>query len=76
MVSFHDLDADLILLDFWGTWCPPCRKSIAHLIEIQKTLGGRKMQVVGIACERTPAKDRKAKVARSLQGNEDQLIPC
>jgi thiol-disulfide isomerase/thioredoxin len=64
-VSFHDFDADLILLDFWGTWCAPCRKSIAHLIEIQRTLGGKKMQVVGIACERTPPKDRALIVARS-----------
>jgi len=67
MVSFHDFDADLILLDFWGTWCAPCRKSIPHLIEIQQTLGGKKVQVVGIACERTPAKDRAAGVARSLK---------
>ena len=67
MVSFHDFDADLVLLDFWGTWCAPCRKSIHHLIEIQQTLGGRKVQVVGIACERTPAKDRAANVAKSLK---------
>src|SRR5271166_1806983 len=67
MVSFHDFDADLILLDFWGTWCAPCRKSISHLIEIQQTLGGRKVQVVGIACERTPAKERAANVAKSLK---------
>ena len=67
MVSFHDFDADLILLDFWGTWCAPCRKSVSHLIEIQQTLGGRKVQVVGIACERTPAKDRAANVAKSLK---------
>ena len=67
MVSFHDFDADLILLDFWGTWCAPCRKSVPHLIEIQQTLGGKKVQVVGIACERTPAKDRAANVARSLK---------
>lgn len=67
MVSFRDFDADLILLDFWGTWCAPCRKSVAHLIEIQQTLGGKKVQVVGIACERTPAKDRAANVAKSLK---------
>ncbi len=66
MVSFHDLDADLILLDFWGTWCAPCRKSVAHLVEIQQTLGGKKVQVVGIACERTPAKDRAATVAKAI----------
>ncbi len=67
MVSFHDFDADLILLDFWGTWCAPCRKSVSHLIEIQQTLGGKKVQVVGIACERTPAKDRAAIVAKSIK---------
>ena len=67
MVAFHDLDADLILLDFWGTWCAPCRKSIPHLNEIQKTLGGKKMQVIGIACERTPPKDRTAKVAQAIK---------
>jgi thiol-disulfide isomerase/thioredoxin len=67
MVAFHDLDADLVLIDFWGTWCAPCRKSIPHLNEIQQTLGGKKIQVIGIACERTPAKDRAAKVALSVK---------
>jgi thiol-disulfide isomerase/thioredoxin len=67
MLAFHDLDADLILLDFWGTWCGPCIKSIPHLVEIQKTLGGKKMQVVGIACEDTPPAVRSAKVAQTVK---------
>jgi thiol-disulfide isomerase/thioredoxin len=67
IVSFRELDADLILLDFWGTWCAPCRKSIPHLNELQKTLGGKRLQVVGIACERVPAKDRAAKVAAAIK---------
>jgi thiol-disulfide isomerase/thioredoxin len=67
MVSFHDLDSDLVLLDFWGTWCAECRNSIPHLNELQKTLGGKKLQVVGIACERSVAKDRAAKVASSVK---------
>jgi thiol-disulfide isomerase/thioredoxin len=67
MVSFHDLDTDLILLDFWGTWCAPCRKSIPHLNELHKTLGGKKLQVIGIACERSAAKDRAATVASSIK---------
>jgi thiol-disulfide isomerase/thioredoxin len=67
MVSFRELDSDLVLLDFWGTWCAPCRKSIPHLNELQKTLGGKRLQVVGIACERVPAKDRDAKVAAAVK---------
>ena len=67
MVSFHDFDSDLILLDFWGTWCAPCRKSVAHLVEIQKTLGGKTIQVVGITCEKTPAKDRATTVTQTAK---------
>ena len=67
MVSFHDFDSDLILLDFWGTWCGECRKSIPHLNELQKTLGGKKLQVIGIACERSAAKIRAAKVISGVK---------
>ncbi|QEH36847.1 Thiol-disulfide oxidoreductase ResA [Aquisphaera giovannonii] len=62
MVSLRDFDADLILLDFWGTNCPPCLTAIPHLNDIQKTFGGKRVQVIGIACEQTPAKTRNAKV--------------
>jgi thiol-disulfide isomerase/thioredoxin len=67
MVTFRGLDSDLVLLDFWGTWCAPCRKSIPHLNELQKTLGGKKLQVIGIACEDVPAQQRAAKVAASVK---------
>jgi len=67
MVSIRDFDADLILLDFWGTWCAPCRKSIPHLKELQASLGGKKLQVLGIACERTSAEERAAKVAEVVK---------
>jgi thiol-disulfide isomerase/thioredoxin len=67
MVSFRSFDSDLILLDFWGTWCAPCRKSVAHLVEIQQKLGGKKMQVIGIACEKSQPKEWSAKVAQAIQ---------
>ncbi len=68
MVSFHDIDADVILLDFWGSWCAPCRKSIAHLIELQEKAAGKRFQVVGIACEKAPAfKDRQASAAKAIE---------
>lgn len=62
IVSFRDLDADLVLLDFWGTWCDKCITSIPHLRELQAKLGGKRLQVVGIACEQTSGAARTAKV--------------
>ena len=69
LVRFQDFDTDLILLDFWGSWCQPCLRSVPHLVEIQKRLGGKQLQVIGIACEReeTPASERVAGVAKAVK---------
>ena len=68
MVSLHDIDADVILLDFWGSWCQPCRKSIPHLIELQSKLAGKRVQVIGIACEKAAnAADRQASAAKAVE---------
>jgi thiol-disulfide isomerase/thioredoxin len=41
----------LILLDFWGTWCPHCVASIPKLIDLQTRYGAFGLDVVGIAYE-------------------------
>jgi thiol-disulfide isomerase/thioredoxin len=66
-VRFRDFDADLVLLDFWGSWCDPCLKSIPHLVELQSRLGEPRLKVVGIACEQGPAKDRVANVSKAVR---------
>lgn len=40
----------VILLDFWATWCPPCRKGIPDLVELQKEFGND-LVVVGISLD-------------------------
>jgi len=62
LVSIRDFDADLILLDFWGSWCVPCRTSIPHLKELQSRLGGKKLQVVSVAYEQVAPAERGAKL--------------
>jgi thiol-disulfide isomerase/thioredoxin len=66
LVSLQDIDADVILLDFWGSWCQPCRKSIAHLIELQQKYAGKRFTVIGIACEKAAApRDRQASAVKA-----------
>jgi cytochrome c biogenesis protein CcmG, thiol:disulfide interchange protein DsbE len=35
-VRLRDLAGKVVLLDFWGTWCPPCRAEIPHIAELRK----------------------------------------
>jgi len=77
MVSLRDFDADLILLDFWGTWCAECRTSIDHMKELQDRLGGKKLQVISLAYEKSEGPDRIPKlkeVAEKLGINYPILV--
>ncbi|WZO97099.1 redoxin domain-containing protein [Isosphaeraceae bacterium EP7] len=76
-VQFKDFDSDLILIDFWGTWCAPCLESIPRLAALQKRYGPKTLQVVGIACEKGPIDSRAknvAAVAKKLGVNYSVLL--
>ena len=41
----------LLLVNFWATWCEPCREEIPALIRAQKIFVGKNLQTVGIAID-------------------------
>lgn len=43
------------LINFWATWCPPCKKEIPALIDLQKRYGTQGLQIVGIALDNQEA---------------------
>jgi cytochrome c biogenesis protein CcmG/thiol:disulfide interchange protein DsbE len=49
--SKPDMDGKPLLLEFWATWCPPCRTSIPHLNEIHAKYKDRGLLVVGVTDE-------------------------
>lgn len=44
----------IVLLDFWATWCEPCREEIPHFIELQNKYGQRGFQIIGVSMDDTP----------------------
>jgi thiol-disulfide isomerase/thioredoxin len=50
-VSNEELRGKVVLLDFWGTWCPPCRASVPILRNLQKKYSGKDFQLVGISSD-------------------------
>jgi thiol-disulfide isomerase/thioredoxin len=64
-VRLKDLDSDLVLIDFWGTWCSHCAKSIPHLVQLQRQLGPKRLTVIGIAYEEGPVAEQVANVRES-----------
>lgn len=45
---FSEYKGKVLILDFYATWCLPCRDSIPHLIGLQKKYEGQGLQVVGL----------------------------
>lgn len=43
----------IYVVEFWATWCPPCRTSIPHLTEVQKEFKDKGVVVIGVSDEKT-----------------------
>ncbi len=44
-------DGKVLVVNFWATWCPPCRKEIPQFIALQQEFGTRGLQFLGIAID-------------------------
>jgi thiol-disulfide isomerase/thioredoxin len=64
---------NIYVVEFWATWCPPCRVSIPHLTQLQKRFKDKGVVVVGISDEPAPTvKPFVKKMAEQM----DYLVAC
>ena len=51
-ISLSKYKGKTLLLDFWATWCGPCRESIPHLVHLYKTYQAQGLEVVGLSMDK------------------------
>lgn len=60
-------DGSVYVIEFWATWCGPCRRSIPHLSELQEIHGDEGLRIIGISDEDTKT------VSNYVQRNRDVM---
>jgi cytochrome c biogenesis protein CcmG/thiol:disulfide interchange protein DsbE len=62
-VSLADYRGQVVYLDFWASWCAPCRESFPFMNELQRELATKGLQIVAVSVDKT-AEDAKRFLAR------------
>ena len=68
-----------LMVNFWGTWCPPCRMELPDLVRIYKEYKPKGLEIVGLAVKDTPDKVKQFAAQNNLNwvmlmGNMDALV--
>ncbi len=63
-VKLSDFRGKVVLLNFWATWCPPCRREIPEFFDLQKSYGDKGLVIVGVAMDEGGTKVVKPFVSR------------
>ena len=50
-ISLEQHRGSVVLLDFWATWCPPCRISIPEMVKVQKKFREKGLVILGISMD-------------------------
>ncbi len=72
-MKLSDLRGKAVLLNFWATWCGPCKIETPWLVELQKQYGSQGLQVIGVAMDDS-GKDDIAKFAKDMGVNYPVLL--
>lgn len=64
LVHLSQLRGNVLVVNFWATWCNPCREEIPDFVQLHKEYRGRGVEVIGVAVEKGKEKRVKAFAAK------------
>lgn len=75
-LSKAELTGKVLIVDLWGTWCPPCRMEIPHFVALSRKYQDQGLAVVGLNSERIRDKDKANRLVRDFCKAEGVDYPC
>ncbi len=51
VIKLSDYRGKFVVLDFWASWCPPCRKASPHLVKLYEEFKGTQLEFIGISLD-------------------------
>ena len=78
-IVLEELRGNILLLDFWGTWCAPCREEIPNLKSIYEQYKSKSFKLIGIANDKLEAltkfvKENNIEWSQIIQENDKSII--
>jgi len=73
-VKLSEYRGKAVLLNFWATWCPPCKIEIPWFVELQQQYAPEGLQVIGVAMDDGDSRDKVGKMVQELKMNYPVLL--
>jgi thiol-disulfide isomerase/thioredoxin len=51
VLKISELKGKVVLLNFWATWCPPCREEIPSMMKLNKAMTGKPFQMLAVSVD-------------------------
>lgn len=58
--KLSDLKGKVVLLNFWATWCPPCREEIPSMMKLNNAMAGKQFQMISVSIDEGGVPDIEA----------------
>ncbi len=73
-VKLSDLKGKAVVVNFWATWCQPCKIEMPWFVELQKKYGPEGLQILGISADEDASNEDLSKFTQDLGVNYPILL--
>ncbi len=75
-LSKTDMKGKVLIVDFWGTWCKPCRLEIPHFMALDREYREKGLQIVGLNCNEGEDAEDAAQRVKDFCEEQGVRYPC